>query len=69
MNASQRDELLIRLDERSEAAAKKLDEHNGDIRALKAWQTRLTGAFGLLAFVVLYFQTDIREAVTRVFGS
>ena len=68
MNASQRDELLIRLDERSEAAATKLDAHNGDIQALKTWQARLTGAFGILAFVIVLFQTDIRGAVTHVFG-
>ena len=68
MNAAQRDDLLIRLDERSEAADKKLDEHNGDIKALKTWQARLTGAFGVVAFVCLVVQDELREAVTHVFG-
>lgn len=68
MNTAQRDELLIRLDERSEVMNKKLDVHNGDIRALKTWQARLTGAFGVVAFVCLIVQDELREAVTHVLG-
>ena len=76
MNASQRDELLGRLDERSEHMAADLAEmkewqreQNGDIDALKAWQAKLTGAFCILAAVTLFFQAEIMEVVTHVFGS
>ncbi len=65
MNAVQRDELLIRLDERCKGMDEKLDVHNGDIRALKTWQARLTGAFGVLAVVVVFFQAEIVEVVTQ----
>lgn len=82
MNASQRDELLIdlkgtteRLDERTENMASDLAEmkewqrdQNGDIAALRAWQAKLTGAFCVLAAVVLFFQAEIMEVVTHVFG-
>lgn len=68
MNASERDELLIRLDERCLSMDKKLDAHNGDIDALKAWQAKLTGAFCFLAAIVVLFQTKIVEGVTHVFG-
>ena len=43
-------------------------EHNGDIKALKTWQARLTGAFGVVAFICLVVQDEIREGITRVFG-
>lgn len=68
MNASERDLLLGRLDERTESMIKKLDVHNGDIRALKTWQARLTGAFGVVAFICLVVQDELREAVTQIFG-
>ncbi len=70
MNASERDLLLGRLDERTKAIKEKvdsnsdkLDQHNGDILALKQWQAKLTGAFCLLSAVVVFFQTEIREVV------
>ena len=73
MNASERDLLLGRLDERSESAAKDLKdmkewqrEQNGDILALQKWQAKLTGAFGILAVVVIFFQAEIAEVVTGV---
>ena len=76
MNASERDELLGRLDERTlaikemvDSNSNKLDAHNGDILALKQWQAKLTGAFCVLAAVVVFFQAEIAEAVTDVFGS
>jgi hypothetical protein len=68
VNASERDLLLGRLDERTESMIKKLDAHNGDIRALKTWQARLTGAFGVVAFICLVVQDELREAVTQIFG-
>jgi len=68
MNASQRDELLIRLDERCGNMVEKLDAHNGDIRALKTWQARLTGAFGVVAFVCLIVQDELREGILRFVG-
>lgn len=75
MNASKRDDLLSRLDERTEHMAddlKEIKEHakeqNGDIKALQAWQAKLTGAFCVLAAVVVFFQAEIVEVVTRVFG-
>lgn len=66
MKAAERDELLIRLDERSKSMDRKLDAHNGDIRALKAWQAKLTGAFGVVAFIILATQDELREVVTGV---
>jgi len=75
MNANTRDELLVRLDERTlaikekvDSNSDKLDQHNGDIQALKQWQAKLTGAFCILAAVVVFFQAEIAEAVTHVFG-
>ncbi|GAG50227.1 unnamed protein product [marine sediment metagenome] len=69
MNAPERDLLLGRLDERTLQMVKKLDAHNGDIRALKTWQARLTGAFGVVAFICLVVQDELREAVTHLLGS
>ena len=66
MEDADRDELLGRLDERSAHAATDLaemkewqKEQNGDILALKQWQAKLTGAFGVLAVVVVLFQAEI----------
>lgn len=68
MNVGERDELLIRVDERTLNMAEDIKVHNGDIRALKTWQARLTGAFGVVVFVILIVQDELREAVTHVFG-
>ena len=75
MTDSERDELLGRLDERTENIQDSLremkgwqQEQNGDILALKQWQAKLTGAFCVLAAVVVFFQAEIAEVVTRVAG-
>lgn len=75
MNVGERDELLGRVDERTlaikemvDSNSDKLDQHNGDIQALKQWQAKLTGAFCVLAAVVVFFQTEIAEVVTHVLG-
>jgi hypothetical protein len=68
MNAGDRDQLLGRLDERTARMLVKLEAHNGDIKALKAWQAKLTGAFGVVAFVCVVVQDEVREVVTHVLG-
>ena len=42
-------------------------EQNGDIRALQKWQAKLTGAFGVVAVLVIW-QDELREAITHLLG-
>ena len=43
-------------------------EHNGDIRALQRWQAKLTGAFGVLTFGVIFIQPLAIYVLIRQFG-
>lgn len=78
MTDSERDELLGRLDERTLNITTGLEDfreemrewqkdQNGDIRALQKWQAKLTGAFGVLAVIVVFFQAEIAEVVKDLF--
>ncbi len=52
MNASDRDALLGRLDERTEITLEIVKEQNGRIGALERWQARILGGVGVAAVVV-----------------
>ena len=68
MNASERDELLGRLDERTEHIKKAVEEHNGQIRDLQTWQARMMGGSAVVGVIVVVAQEDVREFVSKVLG-
>ena len=49
-------ELLIRIDERTEAADERLDNHGKRIGSLEKWKWGLTAIFAFIGFVIMYFE-------------
>ncbi len=70
VKAEERDDLLVRLDERTENIETNIGkieghqkEQNGRLGALEKWQQRIIGAAVLLGLMSPLFIVDVREAV------
>lgn len=75
MKAQERDQLLGRLDGRTEDMQKDISEikghqqkQNGDILALKVWQARVMGAVAVILVLLPALNDDVRGVIAAVFG-
>ena len=75
MDDSERDELLGRLDERTEniqkdtgKMEKHLDKLNNRTSDLEKWRSRLVGGFAAVAVAAPFFIYEVRQWVSALFS-